>query len=153
MRRISLVLALALAVPASALAQAARLPWTAGDKPPSVAGVKLGDALAAVIHSLGEPEAVDTLSPGNYSLAWLKRGVSAVVAERDGVTIVNATKRAAAELGGVRVGDTRASVQAKLGTPAKEQGPSWLYEVGAWTVVVQFHAQNDAVVRIGVGRS
>ncbi len=144
------VLAL-VAAPASAVRAQGHLPWSPGDKAPALAHLSLGQPQSELFTKLGAPDAVDTLGPGAYSFSWLKRGLSAVVTDRDGVAIINATKREAAELGGVRVGDTHDAVRAKWGDPMKEQGPTWLYIARGWVIAVQFHAQSDKAVRLSIG--
>ncbi|MDQ6830482.1 MAG: energy transducer TonB [Gemmatimonadota bacterium] len=150
-RTLQHLISIVFAASASVAHAQGHLPWSAGDKPPAFARVSLGQSQSALLTAFGAPDAVDTLALGTYSLSWMKRGVSATVTDAEGVAIINANKREAAALDGIRVGDPHEAVRAKWGEPTKEQGPSWLYIVGGWVVAVQFHAQSDAVERLSVG--
>lgn len=144
----------AVARPAAAPARAAGLPWKKGDKPPVLAGFRLGDKMPAVRARLGTPVRVDTLGRGPkaaLSLTNAASGTTAVVDADLGLAILYLTRREAGALDEVRVGDAKAAVLARWGQPTTVNGASALWVVGGWVVVVEL-GNGDTVKKLALGR-
>ena len=130
------------------------LPWKKGDKPPVLAGFRLGDRMPAVRARLGAPVRVDTLGRGPkaaLSLTNPATGTTAVVDADLGLAILYLTRREAGALDEVRVGDAKAAVLARWGQPTTVNGASALWVVGGWVVVVEL-GNGDTVKKLALGR-
>lgn len=139
---------------AAAPARVAGLPWKKGDQPPALAGFRLGDRLSAVRTRLGTPVRVDTLGRGPQaalSLTNTATGTTAVVDAVHGLAILYLSRREAGALDEVRVGDAKAAVLARWGQPTTVNGPSALWVVGGWVVVVEL-GNGDVVKKLALGR-
>ena len=73
LRRWGLVLMLLQALPA--LAQGGAFPWKAGDAPPLVAGVRLGDGLVRLEKVLGRPDGSQKLGADIRAFTYQRRGI------------------------------------------------------------------------------
>jgi hypothetical protein len=151
-RSATMCLGLTAALSSPALAQ--HFPWKHGDKPPTLAGFRLYEKAATARDRLGPGISTDTLGDrADPAVAFTssKRGVSVVTSRLDGVAIIYVTRREAAMLDSIRVGDTRDRVLARWGPPSTGNGNVALWIVDNWVVSVQLGPDNR-VARLGVGR-
>ncbi len=136
----------------SALASGGEFPWKAGDAPPQVAGIRLGDGLVRLEAVLGRPSTTEKLGDEALVFTYRPRGVQVIYASLDGVAIIFLQTRQAGDIGGVRLGDSREQVLACWGKPSSVQGPSAYYRAGSsWVVIVNLD-DNDVVKELGLGR-
>ena len=134
-----------------ALAQGGEFPWKARDAPPPVAGIRLGDGRVRLEAVLGKPSHTQKLGEDVLVLTYRQRGVQVLYAPLDGVAIIYLLTREAGEIRGVRLGDTRQEVVARLGDPPAVAGPMAIYRAGIWGVFVKLD-QDDKVKQLGIGR-
>lgn len=134
-------------------AQAGEFPWKAGDAPPPVAGVRLGDGRVRLEKVLGQPSGTEKLGEEALVFTYRQRGLQIIYASLDGVAIIFLQTRAAGDIGGVRLGDKREEVMARWGKPTSVAGPTAFYRVGtSWVVLVKLD-ENDVVKELGLGRA
>ncbi len=134
------------------LAYGGEFPWKGGDAPPPVAGIRLGDGLVRLEAVLGRPSITEKLGDEALVFTYRQRGVQVIYASLDGAAIIFLQTRAAGDIGGVRLGDSREQVLARWGQPASVQGPSAYYRAGSsWVVIVKLD-DNDVVKELGLGR-
>jgi thioredoxin 1 len=138
--------------PAAVGQQQGRLPWRAGDAPPTVAGLGLGAARRTIDSVLGAPESVRALSPGVEMLRYDSRGIALVYSKVDSLAVAYLVTREAGNVGGTRVGDTRDSVVARWGDPTGVQDNTTLYQVGRWAILVWLDSTRSRVRLLGVAR-
>ena len=72
-------------VPAS---QSRVFPWKAGDAPPAVAGIRMGDDRARFESVLGKPSDTKKLGEVGLALTYQRRGVQVLYAPADGAAII-----------------------------------------------------------------
>jgi hypothetical protein len=132
-------------------APGAHFPWTRTDTPPSVAGLHLGDARAAVEARLGKA-AESRLAGAGLALEYPEQGLSILLDAGGGVSMIYLLTRLAGSIDGVRVGDDPTEVRARWGEPPLVQGAQAMYPSGDWAVVVELGAE-QRVVSISLGRS
>ena len=116
------------AVPAS--------PWTAGEAPPLLAGIRLGDSLARVRAALGEPEGQRRLEGGALELEYWHRGLMVVTTADQGVALIGMVNPAAPVVAGVRVGDPVPYLVQAWGPWTRRAGARLGYVYGKWGVMV-----------------
>jgi hypothetical protein len=133
-------------------AQAGEFPWKAGDAPPPVAGVRLGDGRVRLEAVLGRPSSTEKLGNEALVFTYRRRGLQVIYAPLDGVAIIFLQTRAAGDIGGVRLGDKREDILARWGKPASVRGPTAYYRAGSsWLVLLKLD-ENDRVKELGLGR-
>jgi hypothetical protein len=133
-------------------AQGGEFPWKAGDAPPPVAGIRLGDGLIRLETVLGRPGTTEKLGNEALVFTYQRRGLQIIYASLDGVAIIFLQTRAAGDIGGVRLGDKREDVLARWGKPASVAGPTAYYRAGSSWVVLLKLDENDKVKELGLGR-
>jgi hypothetical protein len=111
-------------------------PWRAGDPAPALAGISLGDALDVVEARVGRLEKHDE---GEWRLEDEERRLSINVTAARGAVFVIVGRRAAGDVGGVRVGDRFEDVVRKWGPPPESSGivpgtVMYMYYAGEWRV-------------------
>ena len=145
----------ALIIALAACDSAGHLPWKAGDKAPTLAGVAIGSSREAMLAVLGAPSKVDTLGRdenGAIGMRFASKGVAVVSTTKQGVAIVYVTSHDGGDIDGVHVGDKRSGVFKKWGPPTRSGPTKALWVVGEWVVLVESApAPADSVTRIGVG--
>ena len=99
---------------------------------------------------LGEPTQVQKLGEDSLALVFKPHGIMALWAPLDGIAIIYVQTRDAADIGGVRIGDTKSEILARWGMPSVIQGPTAIYRAGSWGVVVRID-ETDHVVQLSVG--
>ena len=127
-----------------------RFPFRAGDPPPRLAGVTLGDTRAAAERLVGPFEGED----GSWRFEDKKRGLNVHGSDEKGVESVGISRREDGEVASVRVGDPIDDVIAKWGSPADGGmiGPETtmlVYPAGPWGLTVV--ANKRKVGYLGVG--
>lgn len=132
-------------------AHGGEFPWKPGDAPPPVAGIHLGDGRVRLAAVLGQPSGTEKLGEDALALTYRKRGVQVLYAPLDGVAIIYLLTRAAGDIDGVRLGDTRQKVLARWGDPPSVGGPMAIYRAGDWGVFVKL-GEDDKVKQLGIGR-
>ena len=100
---------------------------------------------------LGKPDAVQDMGQGVQGLSYRSRGLSIVISELDGLSVVYATRRDWGDLDGVRVGDTRERVVQKWGAPDRGDGHAGIYLFGRWLILVRLDDSDSHVVQLGLG--
>lgn len=142
------LLFIGLATPA--LAADGKLPWKAGDEPPAIAGVALGDSREHIETLLGKaPET--RAARGGVALLYVERGVVVMLNAQRQAAVVYLLTAAAGTLDGVRVGDARDTVLRRWGEPTAVQGAQALYLAGDWAVIVEL-GEGQAVTQLSVSR-
>lgn len=134
----------------TAFAEPPSFPWKQGDPPPVIAGVKLGMSKETLLQLLGEPTQVQNLGEDSLALVFQPKGIMALWAPLDGVAIIYVQTRNAADIGGVRIGDSKSEVLARWGLPSSIQGPTAIYRAGSWGAVVRID-ETDHVVQLSLG--
>lgn len=161
-----LLLALAFACLAGPMAQAAGassaagetpspqrvvgFPWRAGDPPPQVRGVALGDNDQRVRELLGEPGRTSKLGSADV-LDYPDLGLQFVLTKAEGVAIIRLETADAAALDDIRVGAGAQEMLAKWGPPHEAQERTALYNAGNWTITVRLAAQAPKVTDLALG--
>ena len=135
----------------TASAQGGEFPWKAGDAPPPVAGIRLGDGRVRLEAVLGKPSATQKLGEDISVFTYRQPGVQVLYAPLDGVAIIYLLSREAGDIRGVRLDDTRQEVVARLGDPPSVAGPMAIYRAGSWGVFVKL-GEDDRVKQLGIGR-
>ncbi len=151
-RLLPLLAAARLVVPLSAFGQQGKLPWRPGDTPPAIVGLHLGAPRAMIDSVLGKPETVKTLSPGVQVLGYGTRGIALAYSEADSLAVAYLGSRGAGDIGGVRVGDSMASLVARWGDPTGVDGDISLYQVGAWAIIVRADSTHSRIELLGIAR-
>ena len=116
-----------------------------------MAGISLGDGRVRLDAVLGKPSATQKLGEDILVLTYRPRGVQVLYAPLDGVAIIYLLTREAGDIRGVRLGDTRQEVVARLGDPPSVAGPMAIYRAGIWGVFVKL-GEDDQVKQLGIGR-
>lgn len=134
-----------------AVALGGEFPWKPGDLPPPVAGIRLGDGRVRLETVLGKPSDTQKLGEDILVLTYRQRGVQVIFAPLDGAAIIYLLTREGGDIHGVRLGDTRQEVRARLGDPPVTAGPMAIYRAGIWGIFVKL-GQDDKVKQLGIGR-
>ena len=124
-------------------------PWKAGDTPPTIAGIALGDTEQHMRDVLGAPTSAAPMGAG-IVYEYEASGLEIIATKADGVSIIRLRTRAAGAIDGIRVGDTVSAVQAKWGVPSDGQGRVALFTAGVWTVEVRLADNGPNVVDIAL---
>jgi hypothetical protein len=135
----------------TAFAETPSFPWKQGDKPPVIAGVKLGMSKEALLKLHGKPTQIQKLGEDSLAYTFNPKGITALWAPLDGVAIIYVETRDAADIGGVRIGDSKSEIVARWGVPPSIDGPTAIYRAGYWGVVVRID-ETDHIVQLGLGR-
>ncbi len=141
------------------LARGGDFPWKSGDAPPAVAGIRLGDGLVRLEAVLGKASQLQKLAADipiedAMVLTYQRSGVQVHFTLADGVSIIYLLTRAAGNIGGVRLGDSREDVLGRWGNPASVSGDGFtaIYKAGGWAVVLKLDG-NNKVKQLGLGRA
>jgi hypothetical protein len=146
-RLLGSLLGLALLFATPALAKSPPFPWKAGDAPPALHGVTLGQTEAQARAALGPPHSTAKMGPGDV---WdYADGLQIIANAGDGVSIIRLRTAAAGAIGGVKVGDAAADVVAKWGVPDGTAPGVALYNAGVWTL--ELRAKDGKVVDMLLG--
>ena len=126
-------------------------PWKAGDAPPPVAGIRLGEARPRFEEVLGQPTDTQKLGADGLALTYQQRGVQVLYAPADGAAVIYLLTRAAGDIGGVRLGDKGDDVMDRWGQPTTVAGPMAIYRAGEWAVFVKL-GEDQKVKQLCLGR-
>jgi hypothetical protein len=131
-------------------AEKPRFAFSAGDPPPRLAGLTLGDTRAAVEKVVGPIESAG----GTWEFEDKKRGLSVHGSDGKGVESVGISRREDGDVAGVRVGDRMEDVVAKWGPSAEggTVGPDMAmheYPAGSWALTVITHKNRVAYLGLG----
>ncbi|MGD0866021.1 MAG: hypothetical protein ABSA49_10755 [Rhizomicrobium sp.] len=137
----------AFATPSPAVAADGSFPWKAGDTPPPVAGIALGDTEQHVRDVLGAPSSTAQMGAGT-AYEYPAAGLEIVATQADGVSIIRLRTPAAGSIDGLEIGDDIADVVAKWGQPNDGQGRVALFSAGVWTVEVRLEDNGPKIVDI-----
>lgn len=127
--------------------------WKAGDQPPRILGVALGETKEHLIQLLGAPLSVSPMgAPEDHveMLDYSSRGAIVLVSRADGVSLIRLL-RPGITLDGFQVGDPAAPLLAKWGRPDAVNGSMNLYNAGQWTVVVRLDPTQSHVEELQLG--
>ena len=97
-----------------------RFPFTAGNPPPRLAGLTLGDTRAAVEKVVGPVESED----GDWEFKDKQRGLNVNGSDEKGVELLGIARREDGEVAGVRVGDRINDVIARWGEASNQRDRS-----------------------------
>jgi len=128
-------------------------PWRAGDAPPVVAGIRLGEAREAVIARLGAPNNQNV--PGGkpfgqeYFLNYDK--LSALGMPNDGISVILLRTPQAGDIDGLRVGQTVSALVDRWGAPPDQDGVTGIYAAGTWAVVVKLDQARKHIASLQLG--
>jgi|GEM_PF-2741554 hypothetical protein len=129
-------------------------PWKAGDRPPLVDGLQLGEPEAKVKAQIGQPD--ETLPIGDtpddgYFLKYPAKGMSLSITPSDGLSIISLDKPNSGEIGGIAVGENVNDLVAAWGQPQTINGTTGSYSAGDWGVVVNLDSTSTSVVSLILG--
>ena len=130
---------------AAASAGAAPRPWQASDKPPVVAGIKLGDSEQHALDVLGAPEEVAPNADSEV-LQYPDKGLEVTATKKDGVIAIKLLTPEAGEIDGVKVGDIARTVILKWGMPSGGQGRIALFGPPIWTIAVHLADKDPTIL-------
>jgi hypothetical protein len=99
---------------------------------------------------LGKPDSIQPVSRGGQGLFYGARGLRLTYAAADGLRLIYLDTRQAGDIGGVRVGDRRADVIARWGSPTQSDGEMARFIVGGWAIVVAYDGNLNRVVGLGL---
>lgn len=114
----------------------ANAPWRTMDRPPLVAGIRLGDSLTQVRSVLGTPTEYRQLVGGAHELVYWPPGLAVVTTPDQGAALIGLLSAEAPELAGVRVGDPVPYLVQRWGPPHRRSGVRAAYQAGAWGILV-----------------
>jgi hypothetical protein len=128
----------------SATAAAANpFPWKAGDKPPTIGGLALGDARRHVTEVLGIPDEMNPTSNGDV-FEYASKGLEVTIAP-DGVSAIRMHAPEAGSLGDLKVGDKARDVLMKWGAPQGGEGRIATFGTRDWMISVRL-ADKDPII-------
>jgi hypothetical protein len=130
---------------AFAPATAAPRPWQAGDKPPAVAGVLLGDTEQHALDVLGAPDEVTPNADGEV-LQYLAKGLEVAATKKDGVVAIHLLKPEAGSVDGIKVGDIARNVLLKWGAPAGGRDRIAEFGTSRWTISVRLSDKEPTII-------
>jgi hypothetical protein len=134
-------LLLLLATPALSAPRA----WKAGDKPPAVAGVSLGDSEQHALDVLGVPDEVVPNADGEV-LQYPAKGLEITATKKDGVVAIHLLKPEAGAIDGIKIGDVARAVILKWGVPTGGQGRTAEFGTPAWAIAVHLADKEPTIV-------
>ena len=137
---------------ARVMAQTGALPWKAGDPPPLVAGLHLGNSRERLDSVMGRPTNIQHLGDGADALGYDSAGVVVSYARLDGVAIIDLRRRDAGAIDSIRVGDSFQQVLARWGQPTTQEADVRMYIVGWWAIVVRVDQKQGCVQMLSIGR-
>jgi hypothetical protein len=132
---------------AACSAAAAPRAWKVGDKPPTVAGINLGDTEQRALDVLGAPDEVAPKADSEV-LQYLTKGLEITATGKDGVVAIRLLKPEAGTIDGVKVGDIARAVILKWGTPSGGQGRTAEFGTPAWTIAVHLADKEPNIVEM-----
>jgi hypothetical protein len=138
------------ATPTTTPAQTGAFPWKAGDNPPAVAGIALGDTAQHVREVLGKPGHVGKMGVADL-FEYPRLGLQVISTTSDGVSIIRLRTPQAGEIDGIKVGDSADVVLSKWGTPSTGQDRTALFNAGVWTVSVKVAPTKPQIIDILLG--
>ena len=147
----SLIVA-ALLVTTGSLAAQAKPPWKAGDPPPILLGLHLGDSLPKLNSVMGRAGGTQQLGDGVAAYSYQGGNIVVTWARFDGVATIDLKSRDAGAIGGFRVGDSIDSLLAHWGPPPQGEGSVGLYVFGPWAVVVRSDSTGKRITMLTLGR-
>jgi hypothetical protein len=137
----------ALVTASPSLAADGTFPWKAGDNPPPVAGIALGDTEKHVLDVLGAPTSTSPMGAGTLH-EYQAAGLEITTTPADGVSIIRLRTSAAGSIDGIKIGDNVSTVIAKWGHPNAGQGRVALFNAGVWTVELRLADSAPNVIDI-----
>jgi hypothetical protein len=129
---------------AATAAAAKPFPWGAHDKPPSIAGLTIGDTEQHALDVLGPPDDVTTGAMGEL-LEYPAKGLELTVA-KNGIVAIKLSTPEAGAIGELRVGDIARDVIVKWGAPENGQGRLAQYGTDDWMVIVRLADKEAKIV-------
>lgn len=142
-----------LAPPRPKPAGSAVFAWRAGDPPPPILGLALGDRREDIVARLGPPTSetpVGAPDAGVLEMTYADRGLALIVTPAEGLAMIRLLNSANA-LDGFKVGDETARLVAKWGSPQSSAGPVGLYNAGDWTLLVLTDPSGARVSELRLG--
>jgi len=143
--RLLTTIALGGALLAASSAGAAPRPWQARDKPPEVAGVKLGDSEQHALDVLGAPEDV-VPNADSEVLHYVAKGLEVTATKKDGVVAIKLLTPEAGTIDGIKVGDIARDVLLRWGAPTGGQGRIAVFGPPAWTIAVHLADKDPTIL-------
>ncbi len=160
-RRHTLGLAIALALIASRRPAPVRgaqptVHWQAGDAPPDVEGIRLGDPRERVEAVLGAPDPDPLPDDPTADLSTLSFRSSALliaISRTEGVSRIMLRRPEGGALAGIRVGDPLVALLIHWGEPTQSHGSLGRYIIGTWTISVRADLGEQKVLRLMLART
>ena len=128
-------------------ASANPFPWKAGDKPPVVAGIKLGDTEQHALDVLGPPDDVNASAMGEL-LEYGAKGLELTATKTGGVVAIRMFKAESGAIGEIKVGDIARDVILKWGAPQGGEGRVAQYGTDNWIVIVHLADKSPEIVEL-----
>jgi hypothetical protein len=123
---------------------AAPRPWQVSDKPPVVAGIKLGDSEQHALDVLGAPD--DAVPNADSEVLYYNaKGLEVTATKKDGVVSIKLLTPDAGAIDGVKVGDIARDVLLKWGAPTTGEGRIAVFGPPAWGIGVHL-AEKDPTI-------
>jgi hypothetical protein len=139
-------------MPLQSAAAQGHLPWKAGDEPPVVAGLHLGDSLNIIESVLGPPADTQKLGDGAWAYSYPAKGLSIVYATLDGAAVIDLRTPQSGAIDSIRTGDSVTAVIRRWGPPDRAEGAVGLYLAGRWLVAVRLNDAHTLVAMLSIGR-
>ncbi len=136
-----------LAVPAATAVAAKPFPWSARDKPPTIAGVMIGDTEQHALDVLGPPDDVNS-SAADELLEYGARGLELTATKAGGIVAIRLYKAQAGAIGDLKVGDTARDVILKWGAPLGGEGRVAQFGTDNWIVTVRLADKEPLIVEM-----
>jgi hypothetical protein len=141
------ILALGSALLIVTAAAAGPFPWGARDKPPAVAGVRLGDSEQHALDVLGPPDDVNSSAMGEL-LRYDAKGLELTANKAGGVVAIRLFNAEAGAIGELKIGDSARDVLLKWGAPPGGEGRLALFGTDNWIVTVRLADKESAIVEM-----
>ena len=120
-------------------------PWKASDKPPEVAGIKLGDSEQHALDVLGAPDEV-TPNADSEVLQYVAKGLEVAATKKDGVVAIHLLKPDAGSVDGIKVGDIARNVLLKWGAPSGGRDRTAEFITSRWTISVRLSNKEPTII-------
>ncbi len=130
---------------AAGSAVAAPRPWQASDKPPEVAGIKLGDSEQHALDVLGAPDDVTPNADGEV-LQYVAKGLEVAATKKDGVVAIHLLKPEAGSIDGIKVGDIARNVLLKWGAPSGGRDRIAEFGTPRWAIAVRLSNKEPTII-------